>query len=52
MFRSLKRLTLMSIGLVFLGLGIVGYVVPGLPGTIWLIYIVSRPIVRRPRKEP
>ena len=35
--RSLKRLALISLGLVCLGLGIVGYVMPGLPGTIWLI---------------
>lgn len=32
-----KRLLFISIGLVCLGLGIVGYIMPGLPGTIWLI---------------
>ncbi len=36
-FSRLKRLALISLGLVCLGLGIVGYVMPGLPGTIWLI---------------
>jgi len=36
-FSKLKRLALISLGLVCLGLGIVGYVMPGLPGTIWLI---------------
>ena len=34
---KLKRLALISLGLVCLGLGIIGYVMPGLPGTIWLI---------------
>lgn len=34
---KLKRLALISLGLVCLVLGIVGYVMPGLPGTIWLI---------------
>ena len=33
----LKKLLLVTIGLICLGLGIIGYVVPGLPGTIWLI---------------
>ena len=32
-----KRAILVSVGLMCLGLGIVGYVMPGLPGTIWLI---------------
>ena len=32
-----KRLLLIVLGLGCLGLGIVGYVIPGLPGTIWLI---------------
>ena len=32
-----KRLLLVTIGLICLGLGIVGYVLPGLPGTIFLI---------------
>ena len=37
----LKRIILVSFGLVFLTLGIVGYFVPGLPGTIWLILAAS-----------
>ncbi len=32
-----KKLLLVTMGLVCLGLGIVGYVLPGLPGTIFLI---------------
>ena len=32
-----KRLLFVTVGLIFLGLGIVGYVLPGMPGTIWLI---------------
>ena len=32
-----KKILLVTIGLICLGLGIIGYVVPGLPGTIWLI---------------
>ena len=32
-----KRLLLVTLGLICLGLGIVGYVLPGLPGTIFLI---------------
>ena len=36
-FKTIKRLALVSLGLLFLGLGIVGYIMPGLPGTIWLI---------------
>jgi uncharacterized membrane protein YbaN (DUF454 family) len=32
-----KRLLFVAFGLIFLGLGIVGYVLPGMPGTIWLI---------------
>ena len=36
-FSRLKRLALISLGLICLGLGIVGYFMPGLPGTIWLI---------------
>lgn len=35
--RKSKRLLLLTLGLICLGLGIVGYVLPGLPGTIWLI---------------
>ena len=36
-FKNLKRLVFVSLGLIFLGLGIIGYFLPGLPGTIWLI---------------
>jgi hypothetical protein len=32
-----KRLVLITLGLICLVLGIIGYVLPGLPGTIWLI---------------
>lgn len=32
-----KRFIFVTIGLIFLGLGIIGYILPGLPGTIWLI---------------
>jgi len=32
-----KKLLLVTIGLICLGIGIVGYVLPGLPGTIFLI---------------
>ncbi|SVB37603.1 uncharacterized protein METZ01_LOCUS190457 [marine metagenome] len=32
-----KKLLLITIGLICFGLGIVGYVLPGLPGTIFLI---------------
>ena len=32
-----KRLVLITLGLICLVLGVIGYVVPGLPGTIWLI---------------
>ena len=35
--KTLKKITLISLGMVFLGIGIIGFVVPGLPGTIWLI---------------
>ena len=38
---KLKRILLITIGLIFLGLGILGYFVPGLPGTIWLILAAS-----------
>lgn len=32
-----KKTLLVTLGLVCLGLGIIGYILPGLPGTIWLI---------------
>jgi uncharacterized membrane protein YbaN (DUF454 family) len=36
--RSLvTRVLLMAVGLVFLGVGIIGYLVPGLPGTLFLL---------------
>ena len=34
---KLKRFALITLGLICLTLGIIGYVIPGLPGTIWLI---------------
>ena len=34
---KLKRLLFITVGLFFLVLGILGYILPGLPGTIWLI---------------
>ena len=37
LFEKLKKLLLVTVGLICLGLGIIGYVMPGLPGTIWLI---------------
>ena len=36
-FMKLKRLLFITVGLFFLVLGILGYILPGLPGTIWLI---------------
>ena len=36
-----KRITFIALGIMFLVLGIIGYVVPGLPGTIWLIVAAS-----------
>jgi uncharacterized membrane protein YbaN (DUF454 family) len=38
---KLKRATLITLGLICLGLGIIGYILPGLPGTIWLILAAS-----------
>ncbi len=35
--RRIKRYIFIFLGLLFLALGIVGFIVPGLPGTIWLI---------------
>jgi len=34
---KLKKIVLIVFGLLCLALGILGYIVPGLPGTIWLI---------------
>lgn len=36
-FSKLKKIVLIFVGLLCLALGILGYIVPGLPGTIWLI---------------
>ena len=38
---KIKRLIFIVLGIMFLVLGIIGYVVPGLPGTIWLIVAAS-----------
>ena len=35
--KRIKRVLFVVVGLIFLGMGIVGYVLPGMPGTIWLI---------------
>ena len=35
--RRIKRYIFIFLGLLFLALGFVGFIVPGLPGTIWLI---------------
>lgn len=32
-----KKIVFVTLGLICLGLGIIGYIMPGLPGTIWLI---------------
>ena len=34
---KLKKIVLIMVGLLCLALGILGYILPGLPGTIWLI---------------
>ena len=39
--RKFKRLILCTAGLICLALGIIGYILPGLPGTIWLIIAAS-----------
>ena len=44
---KLKKIVLIVVGLLCLGLGILGYIVPGLPGTIWLI-IAATLFVRSP----
>jgi len=36
-FHKFRRFVLVSLGLACLVLGIIGYILPGLPGTIWLI---------------
>ena len=41
MIRSVRKYLLYLSGLLFLGLGIAGYVLPGLPGTIFLIISAS-----------
>ena len=37
MLNKLKRVVMLFLGVIFLSLGVLGYFVPGLPGTIWLI---------------
>jgi len=37
LLNKFKRFLFVTFGLIFLGLGIVGYVLPGMPGTIFLI---------------
>lgn len=41
MIRSVRKYLLYFSGLLFLGLGIAGYILPGLPGTIFLIISAS-----------
>jgi len=41
LIRSVRKYLLYLSGLLFLGLGIAGYVLPGLPGTIFLIISAS-----------
>ena len=41
MLVKFKKIILIILGLICLGLGIIGYIMPGLPGTIWLIISAS-----------
>ena len=41
MFLKLKKLIFFVLGIIFLILGILGYILPGLPGTIFLIISAS-----------
>ena len=41
MFLKIKKLTFFVFGIIFLTLGILGYILPGLPGTIFLIISAS-----------
>ena len=41
MIRSVRKYLLYFSGLLFIGLGIAGYILPGLPGTIFLIISAS-----------
>ena len=38
---NMKKYFFMSMGFLFLGIGILGYILPGLPGTIFLIIATS-----------
>ena len=41
LFFEIKKLIFLTIGLICLALGILGYILPGLPGTIFLIISVA-----------